>query len=165
MRASRRWASTVTVLGALAGPTVSTAADQAAAPPADPQPSAPDRALVFTAAGFARRGDRWIRCVEETPTASYGPGRIDVTDLNGDGRPEAWVIESSAYCYGGAGQVTVLVTRDADGTWRKILDEVGVAAVRDTTTRGWPDLVVGGPGLAPVPPHRWNGTTYVQTAQ
>lgn len=129
---------------------------------AEPPPtlSDADRTAVFRTAGFKRQGDRWIRCEEDPPTASYMPGQIEVVDLNDDGRPEAWVIEGSTFCYGHTGQATVLVTKDANGSWRKILDEVGVALTEKTRHRGWPDVTVGGPGFDPVPPHRWNGTRY-----
>jgi hypothetical protein len=131
-----------------------------AAPPPVPEVSPADRTAVFTAAGFKPKGDQWIRCEEEIPTASYTAGRIEVADLNGDGRPEAWVTEGSVYCYGHTGQITVLVTREASGTWRKVLDGVGIALPLDHRHLGWPDIEVGGPGFAPVPPYRWNGTTY-----
>ena len=99
--------------------------------------SAADRTAVFTAAGFKERGGKWIRCEEDPPTASYVAGNIEVVDLNGDGRPEAWVKESSSFCYGNTAELTVLVTKDADGRWRKLIDQVGVALVlRRSTTAG-----------------------------
>jgi hypothetical protein len=109
-----------------------------AAPPG-PDLSPADRSAVFTTAGFKPKGEQWIRCEEEIPTASYTAGRIEVVDLNGDGRPEAWATEGSAYCYGNTGQATVLLTQEAGGTWRKLLDVVGVARTRPAgaTTRGF----------------------------
>jgi hypothetical protein len=142
---------------------LATASIAVAEPPPAEALSAADRAAVFEAAGFTQKGDRWIRCVEETPTASYTPGQIEVVDLNRDGRPEAWVTEGSVFCYGNTGQATVLVTKEKDGAWRKVLDEVGVALALETRHLGWPDVEVGGPGFEKVPPHRWNGTTYVQS--
>jgi hypothetical protein len=131
----------------------------AAAPPvAERSPEV--RTGGFTAAGCKQKGGQWSRCEEEVPTASYVSGQIEVVDLNGDGRPEVWVTEGSVFCYGNTGQATVLVTKDANGTWRKILDEVGVGLPVEGRHLGWPDIEVGGPGFDKVPPHRWNGSTY-----
>src|SRR4030065_2202385 len=79
-------------------------------------PAPAEKAAVFKAAGFKKeRGGQYIRCKEETATASYTPGRIEVADLNGDGQPEAWVKESSLYCYGQTAEYFVLVTKDSGG--------------------------------------------------
>ena len=133
-----------------------------AAPPASPStPLAPaERAAVFQAAGFKPRGEQWIRCEEDPPTASYQAGSIEVADLNGDGSPEAWVKESSTFCYGHTAEAFVLLTREKDGTWRRILEAIGVPVVRDTRNLGWPDVEVGGPGFGASPVHRWDGTRY-----
>lgn len=120
-----------------------------------------DRAAVFTAADFKKtRSGQYIRCEEETPTASYTPGRIELADLNGDGQPEAWVTEGSLYCYGNTGEYFVLVMKDA-GVWRKLLDGVGIPTVLKTKRLDWPDIEVGGPGFGKFPVYRWNGKSYV----
>lgn len=121
-----------------------------------------ERGAVFKAAGFKAVGDRFVRCEEETPMASSRPGAIEVTDLNGDGRPEAFVTESSLFCYGATESLVVLLTKDADGSWRKLIDEPGVHLVRETKHEGWLDVEVGGPGLGTQPVYRWNGKTYVR---
>lgn len=126
-----------------------------------PALSAKEQAAVFAAAGFKAKGGKYVRCNEDPPTPSYVPGAIEVADLNHDGLPEAWVVESSTSCYGMTGEAFVLVTRDTNGTWRKILDEVGIADVKETKGTGWPDIEVGGPGMGPFPRFRYNGTKYV----
>lgn len=78
------------------------------------------------------------------------PGRIELEDLNGDGRPEAWVKECSLFCYGNTAEAFVLLTRDDVG-WRVLLDEVGIPAVGKTKHNGWPDIEVGGPGFGRFP--------------
>jgi hypothetical protein len=119
-----------------------------------------EQAAVFKAAGFKKAGGgRYIRCKEDPPTASYMPGRIELADINGDGRPEAWVTESSVFCYGNTAEAFVLLTRD-DGGWRVLLDAVGIPVVRKTKRGGWPDIEVGGPGLAKFPVYRWDGKGY-----
>lgn len=120
-----------------------------------------EQGAVFKAAGFKKvGGGRYIRCKEDPPTASYAPGRIELADLNGDGRPEAWVTEGSVFCYGNTAEAFVLLTRD-DGGWRVLLDAVGIPVVRKTKRGGWPDIEVGGPGFAKFPVYRWNGKEYV----
>jgi len=149
----------IAVTVVLAGPFVLPIAARGATPAAL---AAADRAAVFKAAGFQERGGRYIRCEEETPTASYVPGAIEVADLNGDGRPEAWVTESSLFCYGNTGSMFVLVTQEANGTWRTLIDEVGMQNVLESKQGGWPDIEVGGPGFGKFPVYRWSGQGYVK---
>jgi len=130
-----------------------------AAPTADSL-SAPDRAAIYKAAGFKQKGAQWIRCEEDPPTASYQAGRIELEDLNGDGKPEAWVKESSTFCYGNTAEFFVLLAKGDDGGWRKLLEEVGVPTVLETKRQGWPDIEVGGPGFGKFPVRHWNGKTY-----
>ena len=121
-----------------------------------------DQAAVFKAAGFKKEpGGKYVRCKEDPPTASYMPGRIETADLNGDGQPEAWVSESSLFCYGNTAESFVLLTKDAGG-WRVLLDEVGIPNVLKTKRGGWPDIEVGGPGFGKFPVYRWDGKSYVR---
>jgi hypothetical protein len=122
-----------------------------------------ERAAVFKAAGFKQQGDAWRRCEEETPMASSIPGSIELVDLNADGAPEAVVTESSLFCYGATEGLVVVLTKSADGGWRKILDSPGTHLVRDTKHGGWRDIEVGGPGLQAQPVYHWSGTAYVKS--
>jgi hypothetical protein len=126
---------------------------------AAPNLSATDTAAAFKAAGFKQTGGEWIRC-DDTVTASRMAGFIETEDLNGDGQPEAWVRESSTYCYGNTAEAFVLLTKK-NGAWTVLLDEVGIASPRTTKTNGWVDIEVGGPGMGPMPVYRFNGTKYV----
>jgi hypothetical protein len=87
-------------------------------------------------------------------------GSIELEDLNADGAAEAWVKESSTFCYGNTAEAFVLLTKDAKGTWRIILDQVGIPVTQTTKHKGWPDIEVGGPGMGPFPVFRWDGTKY-----
>jgi hypothetical protein len=89
-------------------------------------------------------------------------GQIELQDLNGDGAPEAWVRESSTFCYGNTAAAFVLLRRGANGVWAPILDEVGVDLVRKTKHNGWSDIEVGGPGMGPFPVFKYNGSKYVR---
>jgi len=120
-----------------------------------------DQAAAFTAAGFKRVAGQWRAC-EDPGTDSYGPGTIDqVTDLNGDGRPEAIIAESSGFCYGMQGSGYMLVGKQADGSWKLITSGSGMLSPLQTRgTGGWQDLEIGGPGFCFVVA-RWNGREYL----
>ena len=83
--------------------------------------SASDKAAIFKAAGFKAKGSTYMRCVDEAP--SYMPGAIALQDMNGDGATEAFVTESSAFCYGGTEQAFVLLSKDSKDAWKTLLEE------------------------------------------
>lgn len=123
--------------------------------------SAADQAAIFKAAGFKAKGDKWVRC-DDTTSVSAMTGFIEVEDLNGDGVNEAWVRESSLFCYGNTAEAFVLLAKDAKGAWSILLDEVGMALPLDTKSKsGWKDIEVGGPGAGPFPKFRYDGKKYV----
>jgi hypothetical protein len=127
---------------------------------AQPALTAADKAAIFKAAGFTRQGANYTRCAED-PSASHMFGQIEAADLNGDGKPEAWVRESSTYCYGSTESAVVLLTKAPNGAWKVILDEVGVDVVEKTKHLGWPDITIGGPGFGKMPLFVFNGVKYV----
>ncbi len=127
-----------------------------------PTPTTRD-AAIFRAAGFKQMRGHWESgCNDPSTGAVYDPGKIEqVTDLNGDGRPEAVVVEGGSYCYGNTGTAFWLVSQQANGTWKLMYNQVGIAEFLKTTgVGGFPDILVGGPGFC-FPVMRWNGTDYV----
>ena len=126
-----------------------------------PGPSAADKAAIFKAAGFKAKGDSYTRCPDDD-APSHTPGAIEMQDLNGDGTAEAFVRESSTFCYGNTAEAFVLVSKGADGKWSVLLDEVGVAVPKESKHKGWLDIEVGGPGDGPFPVYRYNGKKYVK---
>jgi hypothetical protein len=128
--------------------------------PATPAPS--EQPAVFKAAGFKRTLDgRYIRCEEGARTLSYTPGAIEFADLNSDGQPEAWVTETSSFCYGNPHTYFALLRKNGR-VWRQLLSDIGIPVVQKTRRRGWPDIEVGGPGFGKFPVYRWNGRAYVR---
>jgi hypothetical protein len=124
--------------------------------------SASDEAALFAAAGFSLAGNgQYQRCKEEPVTLSYQPGHVELADINGDGRAEAWVTESSLFCYGNTGQHFVLLT-EAPAGWQVLLEAVGIAVIKNGSSQGWPDIEVGGPGFREYPLYRWNGDGYLR---
>lgn len=122
---------------------------------------AADEAAAFKAAGFTKRSGKWRNCDDPTPT--YSAGQVDqVADLNGDGRLEVVIVEGGTYCYGNTGQAYWLVSKQADGSWRLVTHNTGIAQFLKTKgADGWPDISVGGPGFC-FPVERWNGREYKQ---
>jgi hypothetical protein len=134
-----------------------TAMALAAAPPLAEQRA------IFVAAGFVPSGDQWrTKDCMGLEGASYSPGAIETyKDLNGDGRPEAIVTEGSAICYGNTGTHFWLVSQQANGSWKRMVDETAMPEFASTKgTGGWPDIVLGGPGFC-FPVLRWNGSEFV----
>jgi hypothetical protein len=120
-----------------------------------------ERAAAFRAAGFRREGRSWHQCEREMRSASYSPGEIEsIADRNGDGLPEAVIIEAGAGCYGNTGTQFSLVSKQRDGSWKLMTSELGIAKFLATRGAGnWPDIEVGGPGFC-FEVLRWNGRAY-----
>ena len=131
-----------------------------AAPAASPPLPVADQAKAFRAAGFTQKRGTWQAC-GDLGTASYGPGKIEtLADLNGDGRPDAVIAEYSSYCFGAAEAGFTVVSKQADGSWRRITVQTGVARFLPRRPgQTWPDLEVGGPGFC-FPVLRWNWQAY-----
>ena len=125
--------------------------------------SVADEAAAFKAAGYVQKGKHWRGGCDDPGTASYTPPVLEtVRDLNGDGRPEAVIVEGSVYCYGNTGQGFQLVSQQADGSWRRVFGETGIPSfLAARGADGWPDIEIGGPGFC-FPVYRWNGREYVQ---
>ena len=117
-----------------------------------------EQTAIFKAAGATRRGAIWMMCAEE-PRAEGA--RIDLyRDLNGDGRPEAIVSESGTFCYGATEAGSAVLSKQPDGSWRKLTSGSGIAKpLRTKGAGGYPDLSIGGPGFC-FPVVRWNGREY-----
>lgn len=122
-----------------------------------------DRTAIFEAAGFKQKGTEWRRCEEDPPAASSMPGKIELVDLNGDGTFEAFVTESSLFCYGSDEGFVALLAKQKDGTWKIVIDATGTHLVRKTKHGGWADVEIGGPGTGPAPVYRWNGSGYARS--
>lgn len=161
---SYRPAGTVTAV-APPPPPPSPAPAVSARPPAAQRGPLTGDAAIFVAAGFRQVRGQWESGCNDGNDggAIYEPGRIDERrDLNGDGRPDAVIVEGGTFCYGNTGAAFWVVAGQADGSWKLLANEVGIADFKATRgTGGWPDIQVGGPGFC-FPVIRWNGTAYVR---
>lgn len=120
---------------------------------------AAEHAAIFKAAEAKLIRGKWVICTDEPQ--QQGATIDEIRDLNGDGRPEAVVSEGGTFCHGAAGTGFTLLSKQADGSWRKITGDSGMPEFLATKgVGGWPDISVGGPGFC-FPVQRWNGKAYV----
>ena len=119
-----------------------------------------EKSAAFKAAGYTLKSGKWHGC--DDPTPNYTPGEIqEVRDLNGDGYPEAVIVEGGTYCYGNTGTGYSVVSKQANGSWKLITSGPGIPTFLNTKgVANWPDIEVGGPGFC-FPVERWNGRQYV----
>lgn len=83
-----------------------------------------------------------------------------VVDLNGDGQPEVFT-QVHGTCVGGmAGVHMNLYIKDKRGQWQAQFGFPGIALVKKTRNKGFPDIEIGGPGTC-FPLWRWNGRKYI----
>ena len=119
---------------------------------------AAEQAAIFKAAGAVRRGTMWLLCAEQPDPQGLSVDHYG--DLNGDGRPEAIIAEGGTFCYGAAEAGYAVLSKQADGSWRKLSAGPGIAEPLKTRgTANYPDLSIGGPGFC-FPVLRWNGKDY-----
>lgn len=128
------------------------------ADPASPVVPKAEQAKIFAAAGAVKRGKGWTLCGDDP--RNQGASIEVYRDVNGDGRPEAVVVDGSTFCYGFTGAGYVLLTRNATGKWTVIDGGQGmVDFLKSKGVGGWPDIRIGGPGFC-FPVMRWDGEAY-----
>ncbi|CAM5788820.1 hypothetical protein [Castellaniella caeni] len=121
-------------------------------------------AAIFQAAGLKQVKGHWESgCNDgnDDPKGIYDPATItDRKDINGDGRPDVIITEGGVFCYGNTGQAFWIVTQKPDGSWKQMINAIGIPDLRKTKgVDGWPDILIGGPGMC-FPLVRWNGKAY-----
>jgi hypothetical protein len=116
---------------------------------------------AFRAGGFRHNGHGWRTDCLDLREPGFQSGRIErVTDLNGDGRPEAVIAEGSPLCFGIAARHFIIVSMQRDRRWRRVAGLDGIErflAFRGPD--GWPDIELDYPGLC-TPVYRWDGRAY-----
>ncbi|WP_338468326.1 hypothetical protein RXV95_07200 [Novosphingobium sp. ZN18A2] len=115
-------------------------------------------AAIMQAGGYTRTGTVWQGCGGSTTIERKD---VELSDLNGDGTPEAIVNEEGTACFGNTG-AGFQVLRQDHGTWRSMTGGTmtGYPAWKHSTgADGYPDFVLGGPGFC-FPVMHWNGHAY-----
>jgi hypothetical protein len=155
------------VASAPSSPKSATPQQQRQAPPSTSSPiaqgaattktlDAADQAAAFKAAGFKKQGSTWRNCDDRSASGSIER----VADFNGDGLPDAVLVEGGTACYGMTAQAFWLVSKRPDGSWKLMTEGPGIAELLKTKgVDGWPDVSIGGPGFC-FPIERWNGKEY-----
>jgi hypothetical protein len=83
------------------------------------------------------------------------------TDMNADGREEIFIVFGNTYTSGMTGSSVDLYIRNAEGRYTNQFGFPGlVPDALEEKRFGYPDLVIGGPGLE-YPVWRWDGRTYL----
>jgi hypothetical protein len=119
-----------------------------------------ERNALFKAADIRPiGGGKWSGCPEDPSGNSEAEVSL-VRDLNGDGRPEAVILDGGTFCYGNAGVGSTVLTRTAAGSWKILYSNQGfVSFLVSRGTDGFPDIEAGLPGFC-FPYFRWNGQEY-----
>lgn len=115
--------------------------------------STKEASQIFKAVGFSKTTDGW--------DGGCGLGEITTyKDLNGDGLKEAVISDSSFMCYGNTGVGYYIISKQLNGTWKPIFENMGIPTFLKTKgIDGWPDIENGGPGFC-FAVFRWNGNSY-----
>lgn len=116
---------------------------------------------IATKLGFVPSGNKDHPFAQDKESIEYPfNALVYPTDLNKDGKEEIFIHYGNSYTSGHAGSSIALFIKNAAGTYTDNLGFPGMAPdVLATTNKGYPDLLIGGPGFE-YPVWRWNGKTY-----
>lgn len=121
--------------------------------------SAPEKNDIAKQLGFSVAKDGRQFTVENGEEYPFDAVAI-VTDMNKDGKEEVFISFGNTYTSGMAGASIALYIKDASGKYAANLGFPGmVPDALTANTQGYPDLVIGGPGME-YPVWRWNGKEY-----
>lgn len=95
-----------------------------------------EQEAIFNAAGFKQTNGTW--------RGKCSLGHISVVkDFNGDGRPDAIILDGGTSCYGTLGIGFHLLTKQTTNKWTRILNSPGEPIFLKSIGRhGWPDLLI-----------------------
>jgi hypothetical protein len=113
---------------------------------------------IFNQLGFRLSKERKF-IIDDTCEENVSPD-VEVTDLNGDGIDEVFIIWGNTCTSGHTGQSITLFIKDRKGRFVKNLDVPGNSYNRlSQRNKGFPNLIIGGPGFC-YAVWKWSGIKY-----
>ncbi len=112
-----------------------------AASGAQPADRAREAAAMLAAAGFRVEPNQILNACGRSSRP-----RPAAVDLNGDGSPEAVVMDVDPACYGGTGEAFSVIQKRGPANWALVGAGRGRIKVLDTRTNGWRDYTLEGAG-------------------
>jgi hypothetical protein len=116
-----------------------------------------EKKQIFKKLGFRLSKDKKF-IVDSTCGEDVSPS-VEIIDLNGDGVEEVFVSWGNTCTSGMAGQSVTLFVKDRNGHYVENLGFPGIYEKLSTRNKGFPDLLIGGPGFC-FAVWQWNGSTY-----
>jgi len=118
---------------------------------------------IATKLGFVCTGNKDLPFAQDKDSKDYPFNAVIYpTDLNKDGKLEIFVWFGNSYTSGNTGSSISLFIKNAMGVYVDNMGFPGLTPdVLATTNKGYPDLLIGGPGME-FPVWRWNGKVYVE---
>jgi hypothetical protein len=116
---------------------------------------------IFDSLGFKISKDK-KQFITDDASADYPfDAFVYPADLNKDGKEEVFILYGNSYTSGMAETSVAVFIADKNNVYRMNLGFPGTLPdVLATNNSGYPDLLIGGPGME-FPVWRWNGKTYV----
>ncbi|HPH83946.1 MAG TPA: hypothetical protein PLC48_00750 [Ferruginibacter sp.] len=118
---------------------------------------------VYLNTGFVLAADKKQFLFGDDPTAIQFPftATVLVTDLNKDSTEEICLVFGNTYTSGNIGSNVLLFIKNKQGIYQSNFGFSGsMPLVLTTMSKGFPDLVIGGPG-DDLPVWRWDGRQYI----
>ena len=120
-----------------------------------------EKNFISQKTGFVLSGNKQQPFALDKDSKEYPFGVVVMpTDLNKDGKEEIFISFGNGFTSGNTGSSILLFIKNVAGVYEINFGFPGVTPdVLTTVNKGYPDLVVGGPGLS-FPVFRWNGKLY-----
>jgi hypothetical protein len=106
-----------------------------------PAERAREAAAMLRAAGYTVQANQILNACGRP--ARPRPAAVD---LNGDGRPEAVVLDMDPACFGGSGEAFSVIQKQGPAEWSLVGAGRGRIKLLDSRTNGWRDYTLEGPG-------------------
>lgn len=120
-----------------------------------------EKNFIAQKTGFVLSGNKDHPFALDKDSKEYPFGVVLMpADLNKDGKEEIFISFGNGYTSGNTGSSIVLFIKNAAGVYEMNFGFPGMSPdILTTANKGYPDLVVGGPGFE-FPVFRWNGKIY-----